>query len=316
MPVEAASRALKAAGEPTRLRLLMLLARSEATVGELQAVLAQSQPRVSRHLRLLTEAGLVERFRDGHWVYYRLAGDAWVQSLVAVIGQRVGAEDGDALADMSALDAIKQSRRRDAYRSDSRAPRAPASLDRPDLETLRETIEEALGDGDLGEVIAVGCGSGSLLPVLARRARLLVGIDTAQTSRVLARSRVHESGLPNCTIRAGDPRRLDFSDAQFDVVVLDEVLTDLGAADKSLSEALRLLKPGGRLLILDRIKPVASRLTAGAANNGLIDNPLTAAIAAAGGRVSARRWLPGRSPDYALFTVLSDYSPVRTGTYD
>ena len=97
-----ASRRLKALAEPTRLRLLALLAGGEVTVGELQAILGQSQPRVSRHLKLLADAGLVERFRDGHWVYYRLSGDPKARALSAAAIAQLPAADQQRLADQAA----------------------------------------------------------------------------------------------------------------------------------------------------------------------------------------------------------------------
>ena len=141
----------------------------------------------------------------------------------------------------------------------------------------------------------------------------MVGVDVAQPARLLARSRVHELGLTNCTIRAADLRELPFDDQAFDLVILDEVLTsDVETAD-GLAEALRVLRPGGRLLIIDRIRPVASQLEA-RAGDALADNQLHVALAAAGARIESRRWLPGRAPDYALFSAAPVYSMPRTGS--
>jgi ArsR family transcriptional regulator len=310
MSLDATSRCLKAAADPTRLRLLTILSQGDAAVGELQLVLDQSQPRVSRHLKILTDARLIERFRDGHWVYYRLASAPATRNLIDAAIALIDAGEPQIRADREALAAVKQARRRDVYGDRDVRARLLAGA-RPDDELLRSALEELLGDGPLGEVLDIGCGLGSALPILSQRARLVVGVDAAQSARLLARSRVHELGLANCTIRAADLRELPFVDQSFDLVILDEVLTtgvELGAG---LAEALRVLRPDGRLLIIDRIQPVASQLQAGTA---LADNQLNVALVEVGARIESRRWLPGRAPDFALFAAAPAYPLARTGS--
>jgi DNA-binding transcriptional ArsR family regulator len=312
MSLEATSRCLKAAADPTRLRLLAILSEGDAAVGELQAVLGQSQPRVSRHLKILTDAGLVERFRDGHWIYCRLASAPAAKSLVDAAIAMIDVGERQLWDDRAALADVKRSRRRDVYGVREVRARLLAGS-RPDDDALRSTLEEALGDGPLGDVLDIGCGLGSALPVLSSRARLVVGVDVAQSARLLARSRVHELGLANCTIRAADLRALPFGSHAFDLVVLDEVLSADVELGDGLAEALRVLRPGGQLLIIDRIQPVASQLGA-RSGDALADNQLNVALVAAGARIVSRRWLPGRSPDYALFTAAPGHSLARTGS--
>lgn len=312
MSIATTSRCLKAAADSTRLRMLAVLSRGDAAVGELQLVLEQSQPRVSRHLKILTDAGLVERFRDGHWVYYRLVSEPAARKFVDAAIAMIDAGEPQLGADRESLAEIKRSRRRDVYGERSARARLLAGS-RPDEATLRGALEEALGDGSLGEVLDIGCGLGTALPVLSSRAHLVVGVDVAQSARLLARSRVHELGLANCTIRAADLRELGFDDQSFDLVVLDEVLTGGVDLADGLAEALRVLRPAGRLLIIDRIRPVASQLEA-QADDALVDNQLHVALAAAGARIESRRWLPGRAPDYALFTAAPTHSLARTGS--
>ena len=146
MSFDLASRTLKAAADPTRLRLLALLDRGEATVGELQEILDQSQPRVSRHLRLLSDADLVERFRDGQWVYYRVATAAAARALVRAAIETLDPQDPELLADRERLDQVKRERQRDAFGGRSALTSTLAGT-RPGDAELRETVDDVLGDG-------------------------------------------------------------------------------------------------------------------------------------------------------------------------
>lgn len=310
MSVDTASRCLKAAADPTRLRLLTILSAGEATVGELQAILGQSQPRVSRHLKLLAEAGLVERFRDGHWVYYRLRREAAQQALVRAALELIGRDDAAAGADRDALQRIKRERERQAL--SERPLLLAAGGSEVDPASVEAGLAELLGEGGLGTVLLAGCGGTALLPWLARRARSLVGIDADPQARLLARSRAHELGLGHCTIRAarlGDP---GLPAADFDLVVLNRQFARGAPLAEALDGALPLLRPRGRLLILDRVLPVRRRLDEQPSR--LDDGQLTAALAERGARVLARYWLPGRAPDHALIFAAPAAVPGRTGT--
>jgi ArsR family transcriptional regulator len=308
---------LKAAGDPTRLRLLGLLAAGELTVGELVEILGQSQPRVSRHLKLLADAGLVSHFRDGQWVYYRLRAESAAAALVSQVIELARAGDPAVEGDLARLAGIRARRERTA-RAMPTGPRAPVDpiADRPSESALRAAFAEALGSGPLGDVLDVGTGSGMVLRLLGLRARAAVGVDAARGMRVLARSRVQEAGLAHCTIRAGDVRALPFPDMSFDVVVLDEVLRIIPHPELAVQEALRTLKPAGRLLILDRILPAARRLPAQASERCLFENQLTVMLRGYGLQLSRRLWFPGKTMEHALFVA----SPVsllgRTGTSD
>ncbi|MDH3976882.1 MAG: metalloregulator ArsR/SmtB family transcription factor [Gammaproteobacteria bacterium] len=314
MPFETTLQALKASADQTRLRLLALLAHGEATVGELQEILEQSQPRVSRHLRLLDEAGLVEKFRDGHWVYYRLSSAdtyrSFVSQLLAMSGDDAVTDD-----DRVALNQVKQNRERDVYKESTPVT---AMTSRPSLEQCEEAFEECLGGGQLGDVLDIGCGSGALLRLLARRATRAVGVDNAKRMRLLARSRSHQAELSNCTIRDGDMKKLPFADDSFDVVLLDEVLghsNNLSANNllKVLTEAQRVLRPEGSLLIMDRLQPVARNLTPQQGEARLVENQLTVCLSELGFRVTHKIWFPGRIMEYALFSAIADRAQTRTG---
>lgn len=315
MSLDAAVQTLKAAGDPTRARLLALLSGGEATVGELQRILGQSQPRVSRHLRLLDEAGLVTKFRDGQWIYYRLASEPVMREFVITVRQLAGADDTTFAKDSTALAAVKRERERDALTavSGTAIPIGNYSGGRPEASQLAEAIDELIADEDLGDVLNVGSGAGSLLCQLGSRAQRIVGVDKSRRMRLLARSRVHQSGIANCTVRNGELESLPFDDNAFDVVVLDEVLGAVTDRMVGLREANRVLRSGGRLIIADRLQPVARQLTP--SGDALIENQLTAELSELGFRVVTRTWLPGRVLEYALLLAVREADLQRTGTH-
>lgn len=317
MPLPQVLSYLKASADPSRLRLLALLAGGEATVGELVEVLGQSQPRVSRHLKLLADAGLVEHFRDGQWVYYRLAtGGASSALLDEVIGLvRAGDELID--ADAARMATIRRQRERYALTAASGPRRwVEPATDRPDEAALRQALDEALGAGPLGEVLDIGAGSGLVLRLLGARARHAVGLDTSRGMRLLARTRLQEAGLAGCTIRAGDMHQLPFADHSFDVVVLDEVLALTDRPLRVLEEAVRVLRPSGRLMLLDRILPAVTRLPAQRTQRALFENQVNAMLRGVGLRLTQRTWLPGRTLEHALFVAEAAGRQQRTGTDD
>lgn len=312
MPLELSVSRLKAAADATRVRLLLLLARGEATVGELQAILDQSQPRVSRHLRLLAEAGLVDRFRDGQSIYYRLAREPFAAELAAMLAAAAGRRDPQLLADAGALEKVLGARRRAACRGTALLAAAQNGT-RPATADLETALDELLEAFDCRDALDVGCGGGSLLAWLSRRAAHVTGVDTAREMRLLSRARTHAAGLSRCTVRAADLHALPFDARSFDLVLLDEVLGPSPAPVTALRESARVLRPDGRLVILDRVEPTARHLEAG--RSGLAENQLNAALAGAGLRLTARGWLPGRAPDYAIFVSVPTSAALRTGTY-
>jgi len=315
MSLDAAIQTLKAAGEPTRLRLLALLASGEATVGELQRILDQSQPRVSRHLRLLDEAGLVTKFRDGQWIYYQLVSGGTERELARKLVDLAGPDDTTLRADLDALARVKRGRERDAFASIERRAVFGSAFNggRPDGGQLAAALDEALGDGPLGDVLDVGSGAGNLLCTLGARARRAVGVDVSRRMRLLARSRAHQSGIANCTVRDGSLHALPFAAESFDLVVLDEVLGTTGDRRAGLREARRVLRRDGRLLIVDRVRPVARQLPNDGATT-LIENQLTAELSELGYSVATRCWLPGRVMEYALLLAVPAATQLRTGT--
>lgn len=314
MPIDPTLQLLKAAADPSRLRLLALLATGEATVGELVEVLGQSQPRVSRHLRVLSDARLVGHFRDGQCVYYRMAAEGAVAGLAD--GMVALARSGDALmtADQARLAGIRRRRERFAFAAPTGPRRWAEPGVRPAEAELQRALDDALGQGPIGDVLDVGAGAGVLLRLLSPRSRSAVGLDRSRGMRVLARSRLQEAGCARCTIRAGDMHELPFADVSFDLVVLDEVLSLSQRPQLALSEALRVLRPGGRLLVLDRVLPAALRLPSRGTQRALFENQLKAMLGGLGLRSGRPAWFPGRTPEYALISAFPAAGRVRTGT--
>lgn len=243
---------LRAAGETTRLRVLGLLFREELAVFELAHILEQSQPRVSRHLRLLTEAGLAERFPDGAWVFYRLTGRQpwrdWLKGLLE-------ATEGGGLdeADEQRLREVRQAREAEAAAYFARtAPRWDEIRSLYVSEAAVEhAVEHAAGDGRLGRVIDLGTGTGRMLTLLGPRADGCIGIDLSQQMLNIARRHVAEAGLGRVELRHGDILATGLPDGEADRVVVHQVLHYLGDPGAALAEAARLLKPGGRLIVVD-----------------------------------------------------------------
>ncbi|MCK6372158.1 MAG: class I SAM-dependent methyltransferase, partial [Gammaproteobacteria bacterium] len=143
-----------------------------------------------------------------------------------------------------------------------------------------------------------------------------VGLDASRGMRVLARSRLQDAGCTSCTIRAGDMHELPFGDVSFDLVVLDEVLSLSERPLAALAEALRVLRPAGRLLILDRVLPAALRLPSGGGPRALYENQLGVMLRGAGFRCGRPARFPGRTPEYALISAFPAAGRARTGTDD
>jgi len=298
---------LDAAAEPSRLRLLVALLSGETSVGDLVAVLEQSQPRVSRHLRLLAEAGLVESFREGRSIYYRWSAPGLEAGIVSSVAALAAGSDATLARDRERQHKLSRQRERDALRRALRAGRARglqgADTDTALADLLRTTLAPTRGPRPLGDILQVGCGSGELLRLLLPAARSAVGTESSGHRRQVARARLRLAGLPHWTIRDAMPTKLPWTGADFDLVILQDVLGTGAEVQNILHEAARVLRPTGHLLILERILPT--------------DGELSARLSALGFAVNRRQWLPGRTPDQALFLASRPEAHLaRTGTND
>lgn len=288
--------ALRAAGEPTRLRLLRLLAREELSVMELVSILDQSQPRISRHLKLMAEAGLIERFPDGAWVFYRLSADPSVRPLVDAILTLLG----DAVpTDLVALDTVRQSRRRSAEGYfETIAPKWDEIRSHYVAEyDVEAAILKVLGDAPFRHLVDLGTGSGRMLELLAGRAETAIGLDLSQHMLNIARAKVFDAGLKDTDLRHGDIYDTRLPAASADLCIVHQVLHFLSDPGRAVAEASRLLRPSGRLLIVDfahhdleimREQYQHRRL-------GMLDEDMFAWLDAAGMTLSSALSLPPRT---------------------
>ena len=244
---------LRAAGEPTRLRVLALLAREELAVLELGRVLGQSQPRVSRHLKLLTEAGLVERFADGAWAFFRLAAAEPARGFVADLLAMSEADDALFAADRQALAAVRAERR--AQATDYFAANAARWGDLRSLHTDEAEVEAAVlraaGPGPFRRLVDLGTGTGRMLRLLASRARMATGLDLSGSMLNIARSEMETAGLTRVELRHGDVFATGLPDRCADLVIVHQVLHYLADPAAALAEAGRILDGAGRLLLID-----------------------------------------------------------------
>jgi ArsR family transcriptional regulator len=244
---------LRAAGEPSRLRILALLAREELAVLELCRVLDQSQPRVSRHLKLLAEAGLVERFPDGAWVFYRLTGAGKGGELVAEVLARIDPVDAVLQRDRERLQAVWAERAdaageyfaRNAARWDEIRSLYVSDAD------VEAAILAAAGSGPFKRLVDLGSGTGRMLTLLAPHAETALGLDLSQQMLNLARSRITEAGLARCELRHGDIFGTRLPNESADLVVVHQVLHYLADPAAAVKEAARIVATGGKLIIAD-----------------------------------------------------------------
>ena len=244
---------LRAAGEATRLRILALLAREELAVLELTRILDHSQPRVSRHLKVLADAGLVERFPDGAWVFYRLVAGNPTRELIDQTLALISATDATLLRDAGKLEVVAAERA-----SQAAAYFATNAGQWDQIRSLyvsegavEAAILDAAGEGPFRRLVDLGTGTGRMLTLLGPRARSAVGLDLSRQMLNIARSNVADAGLAACELRHGDIFRLGLADGEADLVVAHQVLHYLGEPASAVAEAARLVAPGGRLLIVD-----------------------------------------------------------------
>jgi ArsR family transcriptional regulator len=244
---------LRAAGEPTRLRILALLAHEELAVLELCRVLDQSQPRVSRHLKLLAEAGLVERFPDGAWVFYRLTADGQAAELVAETLARVDPADPVLARDAEQLSEVRAERTaaaadyfaRNAARWDEIRSLYVAEAD------VEQAILNAAGPGPFKRLVDLGTGAGRMLTLLAPRVDQALGLDLSQQMLNIARNHVAQAGLDRCELRHGDIFGTRLPPASADLVIVHQVLHYLADPAAAVREAGRIVAGSGKLIIVD-----------------------------------------------------------------
>ena len=244
---------LKAAGEETRLRLLALLAEAELTVTELTDILRQSQPRISRHLRLLAESGLVVRFREGSWAFFRLAEHGAKAELARVLAAQLDPDDSVMVRDRERLAQVRATRATAAqgyFRAHAAEWDRIRRLHAADAAVEAE-IQGALADRPFRSLLDLGTGTGRMLELLGPGLERGLGIDLSLDMLALARARLDRAGLRHCSVRQGDIYDLALPRDSFDIVIVHQVLHYLDDGARAIREAARVLRPQGRLLVID-----------------------------------------------------------------
>jgi ubiquinone/menaquinone biosynthesis C-methylase UbiE/DNA-binding HxlR family transcriptional regulator len=244
---------LKALGEPTRLRIVTLLLRGELTVSEIMQVLGQSQPRVSRHLKLLADAGLCERYPEGGWVFYRLARSRVGERLAALLKEMERSDDAEVARDLARLNEVRRLRAETAQKYFEVAAEQWARI--RGLHFSEEAVEAAMlkaaGDRKFRLHLDVGTGTGRMLEIFADRAEDGIGVDLSREMLTVARSKMSEAGLANRLVRQADATALPLETGAADLITVHQVLHYIAQPQRALTEWARVLAPGGLLLLAD-----------------------------------------------------------------
>jgi SAM-dependent methyltransferase len=270
----------KALADPVRARLVVLCGMVECSVSELTQITGLSQPRVSQHLKQLIAENLLERFRDGHFVFYRVplndAGSSARRKLLALLPE----DEPEFARDLEKLRKL---------RAGGEPGAAVAATG--DERFLHKALVDLTVAAPLGDLLDVGCGQGRILKLLATRAHRVVGVDVDSDLRRLARAELLLAGSPNCSLRQGDMYALPFADGEFDTIILDDVLPGADRPTAVIEEASRLLTAGGRVLLLatvgaDGVEGIRRQFTDWAAQTGL--------------RLAPPRSIPDKNPGWML----------------
>lgn len=244
---------LRAAAEETRLRILALLTEGELSVSDLTDILGQSQPRISRHLKLLVEAGLVERHREGAWAFFRLTDRGAALRILRPTLDTIDRTDPQLLEDRTRLETVRSQRAQAAQAFFARlAPEwdRVRSLHAPEA-VVEAAVLDALGPKPIRNLVDLGTGTGRMLQLLAPRASRVVGLDASHAMLSVARANLEKAGLRHIELRQGDIYAPPFARNTFDLVIIHQVLHYLDDPSRAIREAARLVSPGGRMLVVD-----------------------------------------------------------------
>jgi ubiquinone/menaquinone biosynthesis C-methylase UbiE/DNA-binding transcriptional ArsR family regulator len=244
---------LRAAAETTRIRLLFALSHGEFNVSELTQILGQSQPRVSRHLKLMAEAGLLARHKEGNWVLFRLREDGLNGALSRAIVDLLPGHDTLLSRDLARLEDVKAKRAALAaeyFRSSAMNWEKLRSLHVRE-EDVEAAMKRIAGAGPWKNVVDLGTGTGRVLALFAANAAQAVGIDSSREMLAVARARFESETRRNVQVRFGDIYALPFSDGSADLITIHQVLHFLDDPQRALLEARRVLAPGGRMMVVD-----------------------------------------------------------------
>jgi len=299
--------ALKAAAEPTRLRLLALCADTELAMSELAQILGQSQPRVSRHLKILADAHLIERSRDGVYALFRLKRDGSLTQVVLDLIAHLPDDDPTIALDQQRLAELNARRRAAADAFFATAAPEWDALSR--LHGLEEAVEEALlslshFDHPIAQLVDIGTGTGRMLALFADRVAKGLGVDASRAMLTVARANLEEAGINNMTLRQADMGLLPLSSGTADLAIMHRVLHYAERPDQAVAEAARILRPGGRLIIVDFAPHSEQRLLTDHAHRwpGFSDDRIHEWLRAARLEPQAPIALPGSTLTVKLWT--------------
>ncbi|HEX2525861.1 MAG TPA: metalloregulator ArsR/SmtB family transcription factor [Geminicoccus sp.] len=245
---------LAAAADPSRLRLLAVCAQGEWTVSELVQVMGQSQPRISRHLKILAEAGLLDRFREGSWVFYRRAQEGEGARLARSICRQLPMDDGTLVLDRRRLEVVREARRRAAeawFDHRAQAWDEEHELNAAQSKAIDAALLGLFAGVSTPSLLDIGTGTGRVLQLLASRIGYGLGVDVAQDMLKIARANLDRREARNCQVRHGDMYQLPLPDASFAAVTFHQVLHFADDPFAALSEARRVLAPDGRIIVVD-----------------------------------------------------------------
>ncbi len=245
--------ALRALGEPTRLRILDVLSVGELTVSELCEILAMSQPRISRHLRILSDNGLLIRHAEGSWVFYRHASSAHSQTLISTVLSLYPNGDLQRARDKQSLRRVQQKsieKARNYFRRMARSWDSVQQLYVPEKE-IEQAIRNILSELDDYRLIDMGTGTGRILELLAGDASEGIGIDSSVEMLAIARSKLLQRQLGHCRLLRQDLTDTTLPEGCADVVILHHVLHYLDEPGSAITESARLLAPSGMIVIVD-----------------------------------------------------------------
>ena len=244
----------QALADPSRLRIVALLRSMELSVGELAQVLCQSQPRVSRHVKILADSGLIDRHKEGSWVFLALTGGERTTALVGLFDQCLD-DQSRLLLDCDAvrLAAVRADRAEAAARYFAVHAEAWDSIRSLHVaeSAVERAIESALADRPLGTLVDIGTGTGRMIELLGPAAAQALGVDRSSEMLRLARVKFDKAGIADASLRQADMYALPLGAGSADSVIIHQVLHYAQAPAAAIAEAARVLRPGGRLLVVD-----------------------------------------------------------------
>lgn len=244
---------MRAIAEITRLRLLFILSHGEFNVSELTQILGQSQPRISRHLKLMVEAGVLSRYKEGSWVLFRLNETGRGGALARAVVELLPAADSLLVSDLARLEAVRRQRNEaaEAYFRSNAANWENLRRLHVHEEEVEQAMRELAGHEKVDTLLDLGTGTARILQLFADQIQQGIGIDQNREMLAMARIAIERAGLRHIQVRQGDIYALPFPNAFADVITIHQVLHYLDEPGRVLIEAARVLKPGGRLMVVD-----------------------------------------------------------------